>query len=345
MQELAAANASLVDNSGAAVPLTSQSALDILCEPDPWFYGTLCPGGKCLGYASITEALGDWGVKRGYGMLYLEGSFDGSENVYIDGSSGMHPEFLTLRGIVQDTTTVGIPKLNGGIDVSSLTGGFTIQGIDIDGHLNFYVNRGLININRVNINQSGAPFSDMAYGIRISSHAGPVTLNQVVVENTTNYGVWIDNTFGEIPTGAVTITNLTVLNNSGGVEYPDFGLKINTMSPININGIYLKYNVGGGVIIQNNGATVTIKNGYIGFSQTSGTPYSGNGLTILGIPYKGNITLENLRIYDNEYIGILIDSVGLVTLKNVYSNGNDDEGLYIEGNFGTASGASGINYQ
>jgi hypothetical protein len=56
VQALAEAGAQLVGEDGA-IPLASQSALTILCDPDPWFYGA-CPGGKC-NYTELNLALVD----------------------------------------------------------------------------------------------------------------------------------------------------------------------------------------------------------------------------------------------------------------------------------------------
>ncbi|HPC06874.1 MAG TPA: hypothetical protein PLI60_09155, partial [Anaerolineaceae bacterium] len=71
VQALAESGTVLVQD-GSGVPMASQTALQILCEPDPWFYGA-CLGGKCTGYATIQDALDAWVANAGFGFIYLEG--------------------------------------------------------------------------------------------------------------------------------------------------------------------------------------------------------------------------------------------------------------------------------
>ncbi|MEL7643168.1 MAG: hypothetical protein AAGU25_03565 [bacterium] len=77
-------------DGGSMVPLASQSELDTSCVPDPWFYGALCEGGVCQGvdgFTRIADALNSWLAKRGVGYIYLEGDYNDSESIYIDGAS------------------------------------------------------------------------------------------------------------------------------------------------------------------------------------------------------------------------------------------------------------------
>ena len=58
VEALAESGATIVEASGASVPLASQAALDVICEPDPWFYCSVgCPGGKSGFYPTINDAL------------------------------------------------------------------------------------------------------------------------------------------------------------------------------------------------------------------------------------------------------------------------------------------------
>ncbi len=325
VQDLAAADASLVNNNGVAIPMASQSALDILCEPDPWYFGA-CPGGKCSYIhpdTGLRDALLSWIANKGVGMIYLQGDFNQTYDVVINGTN--EPGYQTLRGIMWDTTTIGgKPVLYGNMRIEDLNNGFTLQGLDVYGGISFSGNKGLIKVANVFIDQD-----ESGIGLQIINHTGMIDLNQVRVELAEVAGVYLNNNTGPLPTGAIKISNLTIKDTKNfGTEYSQ-GLYIESRSPITLNGIYLEENRGGGVFIQNYGAAVTIKNGYIGWSRVDSHDGSGYGLRIWSEGLKGTITLENLRIYDNEWDGIHLQNVGAVTLNNVFSSGNIHNGLFI----------------
>jgi len=68
VQALAESGSVLVQDC-SGVPMASQTALDVLCKPDPWFYGA-CLGGKCP-YETITLALAGWASNPGTGFIYI----------------------------------------------------------------------------------------------------------------------------------------------------------------------------------------------------------------------------------------------------------------------------------
>ena len=121
----------IVEESGAFTPLASQKALAGLGDPDPWFFCSACAGGKAtyLGVNSLTTALADWGTKKGYGFIYLEGGYLHNTVLNI---SGVDPGMGSLKGLVWDKTTPGAkPRLNAATNIVSFNNGFTLQGISM----------------------------------------------------------------------------------------------------------------------------------------------------------------------------------------------------------------------
>lgn len=335
VQALSDGGAVLTD-AGMLVPLASQTALEVLCDPDPWFYGALCTGGVCRGllpgedgFVTIQGALDSWWEKKGKGYIYLEGIYEQAETLTINDATS----FSTLKGIVWDGTS-GTPQLNGNLTVSNLPGGFLLQGFTIDGEVTFTNNKGLIMLQNMTLDQK---FTD-GYGLKIENHIGPVTLNQVRVANARNFGVYIDNVYpAGAASGAVTVNNLNILNTGAdsGVTSPWYGgLYIRSNSPVTINGLFIKDTESGGALIHSGAGAVTIKNGYVGFSHifdAGSTPYDGFGLRILGDAAKvGTITLDNLRLYNNQGDGLNITAASTVKINNVFSSGNNEEfGIHI----------------
>jgi len=332
-QALSDGSAAVADG-GAMVPLASQSVLDVPCVPDPWFYGALCDGGVCRGllpgedgFETIQLALDDWLAKKGVGYIYLEGDYNQAESLSITDAV----KYSTLKGIVWDGSS-GIPQLTGNLTVENLLAGFLLQGFAIiDGEVTFANNKGLVKLQNMTLDQ----VDHDGYGLNIYNHAGPVTLSQVRVANARNFGVYVNNSYpAGAATGAVTVSNLTILNTwADSGEGSDWygGLYIESNSPISINGLFIKETVGGGALIQPGLGAVTVKNGYVGFSHYFSDTYNGFGLKISGgLSPVGTITLDNLRIYDNQSDGILIANAGVVKLNNVFSSGNyGGYGLHI----------------
>ncbi len=311
-------------DGGTAAPLASQSELDESCVPDPYFYSALCPSGICS-YTTINEALSNWGTYKGTGLIYLEGTYQriaGDGYVGINGALGFNPEFQTLKGITWDGKGA-IPTLEGSLYVRNLLGGFLLQGFTIDGEVLFENNKGLIKLDKMTLDTE----VNIGSGLRVINHSGPVTLNQVRVVDARNTGVYINNVYPlGAATGAVTISNLTILGTMVDSELPskgNFALYIRSNSPITINGLFIKETQGVGVVIGHGIGAVTMKNGYIGFSRTYNSTIIGDGLRLLeGSEIVGAITLDNVRLYDNEANGIRIETASAVKLNNVYSSGN-----------------------
>ncbi len=331
VQVLAENNAVLVD-SDSLVPLASQTALQILCDPDPWFYGA-CPGGKCTGYLTIQAALNDWGLNKGKGFIYVEGGYNQTQNLIINGSD--HPEYLSLTGIVWDTKSngLGMPVNNGYLRVYYLTKGFTVQGLKIIANIGgnglyFLNNRGLIklvDVDVVNNNETGD-------GIVIQN-VGSVELLRVDSSGNKGFGARIYNctlSGGLCPsTGSVKITNSSFNQNgqAAGLDINDSGLWIQSGGAVTLNAVTSHGNEGDGLYLGAFGPVV-IKNSTFSGSMFSSTTTGGNGILMYG-DSTGSIRLDNVVLYDNKRNGALLDTTNNITLKRVYVSKNDVYGIRI----------------
>ncbi len=329
VEVLAENGAVLVDAVGAAVPLASQTALEVLCDPDPWFYGA-CPGGKCTGYTTINQALDAWANNKGTGFIYLEGGFNQTENVSIYGTD---PGMNTLKGIVWDTKTGGEkPRLNGGIGIGYFITGFTLQGIAVTSNgIYFDDNIGVIKLSDVSVNNPGGD------GIYIDNQ-GPIILNQVAADNNKKTGATLMNTYFNgtkfISSGNITITNSSFNRNGLTAGYNLEGLYINTLGNVMLNGVTAIGNNGDGADIYAYGKSLIIKNSI--FSRNNATPDSsvyGYGIWIAG-EATTSITLENVVLEGNETDGAKLSAHWNVLLKKVYAANNGKKGILISGSTG-----------
>jgi len=330
VQVLAEAGAELVGEDGA-IPLASQSALTILCAPDPWFYGA-CTDGMCH-YDQLNQALADWGAKKGYGMIYLEGDYNKDltifEDIYIDNTL---TGFLTLKGIMRDYGTEGDPPVvQGTVEIYNMPAGFTLQGISI--------------------------LADSALeGLDIENNKGLLKLVDLAVTNTSGSGAYINHT------GSVDMLRMDVSHNeydgmhlltcnlgdwqicpvSGTIKITDStfsfngndtglyaGLWLRTRNPVTINGFSAISNKGDGLDFEAFGGALTIKNAVF---MNSTTDEEGNGFGLwVSTESFSNITLENVAATGNANDGLYIGTTGTVTLKNITSYSNAKSGLRITG--------------
>ncbi len=317
VEVLAENGAVLVDAEGAAVPLASQAALETLCDPDPWFFGA-CPGGKCTGYTTINLALAAWAPNKGKGYIYLEGGFNRTENVNING--GSDPALLTIKGIMWDTKTVGAkPHLTGSIDVQFLKAGFTLQGLNVTTNsgtpaIYFHDNIGTIKLSDFSVINSGGT------GISITNK-GPIILNQVAADSNGYIGAYVKNSYLNgtkwISSGNITITNSSFNRNSTAGPNAK-GLYIHSYGTIILNGVTAIGNNGDGADIEAHGKSLIIKNSI--FSRNTANPDSptfGYGIWMYSVT-TANITLENVVLEGNEANGAFLSTVGSITLKRKY---------------------------
>ena len=333
VEQLAEAGAVIVAADGGAVPLASQTALDVICDPDPWFYGA-CPGGKCLGYLSIQAALNSWVTLKGYGSIYVEGGYSQAEFLGFDGS--LYP---TLKGIVWDTSNgLARPVNNAKIQVFNFSAGFTIQGLKIvvtsagGNALNIINNTGLIKLVDVDVvtnNETGD-------GIYIRN-TGPVELLRVDSSGNKGYGATIFNCTlagGLCPsTGYVKVTNSSFNQNglAAGLDINDHGLWIQSGGAVTLNAVTAHGNEGDGLYLGAFGPVV-IKNSTFSKSLLYDATHGGNGIRTQA-DSTGSILLDNVMLYDNQSNGALLQTTNNITLKRINAFGNDGMGLRVTAGF------------
>lgn len=341
VQALAESSSVLVQE-GEGVPMASQAALQILCEPDPWFYGA-CTGGKCTGYTTINLALADWNSKKGYGYIYLEGVYSQAENVVIVGSTTIGttiiPTYPKLLGIVRETASAGSkPILEGSLYVYDFPAGFTLQGFEVRYHdagppMQYFGKSGIIRL----IDMDFTTDDSSSIGFTIKNN-GPVEILRVNAGGSGLRGVTIDTCDGSglacTASGSVKITNSS-FNNAQN----DYGLAIRANGPVTLSGVSSSYNGGVGVVIASTGAVV-IKNSVFANNGTF-DPVWGYGLYI-NPETKGSVTMENVVFTNNPNHGAFISTAGNVTLKNVTASLNK-KGIMIAATTTEGSGAGALN--
>lgn len=338
---LAEAGAVIASPGGEVVPLASQAALEVICDPDPWFYCSVgCVGGKSPSYATINLALENWVSKKGYGFIFLEGGYNNDLTVKINGDT-----YPTLKGIVWDKTTPGAkPQVNGLLEIYNFKTGFTLQGFSKSNNASdaiyLHGNSGPIKLVDIAVSNPGG------YGIFITSQKGPVSLNNVSVMDSKYHGLYIYNTYNDgtkyVNTGNVTVTNSAFLRNGGvGLAGNYTGLTIHTAGSIVLNGVTAYGNEGdGGDFIIYGVLPLTIRNSVFSNSvdNPDGVGYGFGIYTFINTPTSPvAITLDNVTLIGNEAAGALLRTGGNITLNKVYSANNSLQGVYISGDYDSDS--------
>ena len=334
VQALAESGSVLVQE-GEAVPLASQAALQVLCKPDPWFYGA-CLGGKCLDYPTIQDALNAWVANAGFGFIYLEGGYTPpvTQNLSISGV-----DYPTLKGIVLDTTTAGPkPIIVGYLDVMNFDTGFTLQGFelryyDADSPMYLSNNIGLFRMIDVDFYTPNAN----SIGFQLTNN-GPVELLRVNANGAGLEGVTID-TCGWNGSICTLSGSIKITNSSFNATQDEFGLNVKSNGSVTFTGVSASYNKGDGAVIQSTGP-VLIKNSVFSGNRTADTS-EGFGLYI-NPGTKGSVTLDNVVLTNNSNHGAFIYTSGNVTLKNVTASLNK-KGIMIAETIAEDSGAGGLN--
>ncbi len=337
VQSLSDNNANVIDGGQGMIPLASQTTIDALYAPDPWFFGA-CAGGKCTGYELITDALADWHDKKGTGMIYLEGGFNRTDYVEIYGTDA---GFATFKGIARDPTLAGsTPIINGWIYIEDLPAGLTLQGFSVFANdagpaVSLYDNIGALKLTDISVsNEAGG-------GIDIEN-IGPIEFLRVDASNNYSWGAYLYNCGYSVDgcpaTGAVKVTNSSFnYNGHTGDDYE--GIWIESASPITINGISAIGTYGDGLDIESYGSA-TVKNAVLN-SNISGTVEVddwGSGLWFSEYT-TGNIILENIVASGNGYDGFTLTTTGNITITKVEASDNGNMGLYIGPQYGVGTTA------
>lgn len=164
------------------------------------------------------------------------------------------------------------------------------------------------------------------YGLSIYSD-GQVTLNNVIANDNTNNGLFVDNT-GGISTSGVTLTGTNQFEGNSGS-----GLYITSLGLVTLNNINASFNSFYGAEI-NNSTSTTFK----GVTLTGVNTFNNNNQNGLDIKSAGIVTLNTITAKSNSVDGVIIDNTysGIATPKAFTMNGtntifdNGDDGLYVQ---------------
>jgi len=343
VEQLAESGAVIADPGGDLVPLASQAALDVVCDPDPWFYCSVgCVGGKSPVYGTFAEAISNWAAKKGYGYLYIQGSaVPYVTNFSLNGTPATPSNpFNTLTGIVWDKTGLK-PVLNGIIELWGFTKGFTLQGLTITANsgnpaIYFHNTTGTIKLVDVSVSNTGGS------GIRIYNK-GPVIITNVNANDNKQDGLFVDNVYNDgikyVSTGNVTITNSAFLRNGVSSTSEYSGLQINSSGSILLNGVTAYGNAGNGGSFLVDGNLLLIRNSV--FSGTIDTwALAGWGFGVYTHAPANSlaaITFDNVILNGNEADGAYLQTGGNITLNRVYAANNGQHGVYISGDYNVDS--------
>lgn len=335
----------LADSSGEGLNLASNETAEALSGADPyWTVGTtlyavvknsaFCPPGTTLGVTCwvdanpIFYALGQISTPGFFptdGFLYVEGDTY-NESITITGGA-----LATLKGIVGvDGSASTI--LNGNVNVSNTTAGFTLQGFTINGRVLMSNNTGTLNLTDLDVNYTTSALSP----INVFNHNGAINVSRV--KSSGNRG---SNSFNNSAgTGNITITNSAFdHNNPASSGLYAHGVYIISNGSINIDGVSASGNNGSGLYILQ-GNNLTVKNSV--FNNNYGTPDNGGAGFGITAAMNGSITFTQVVANNNELTGLYLSSANAVTLSDVSANGNDAFGAFIDATPGL--GAVKVSY-
>lgn len=343
---LAESGAVIADPGGDLVPLASQAALDVVCDPDPWFYCSVgCVGGKSPVYGTFSAAFSNWAGLKGYGFLYVQGSAVPYTINDVSLFGGIGSPFNTMTGIVWEKTGLK-PLISGTLELQGFTKGFTVQGINFTANsskpaLKLVDTTGTIKLVDISVTNTGGT------GIMISNHKGAIAITNVNANDNLYNGADITNIFWDniikkyVNAGNVTITNSAFLRNGGpGSGGNAAGLAVSSSGNIVLTGVTVSGNAGDGADFGIYGNSLLIRNSV--FSGNVDNPLQdvwGYGIWTANYP-DGNpaaITLDNVVLAGNNADGAFLTTGGNIILNRVYAANNGSHGVYISGDYNADS--------
>ena len=322
----------LVDESGEAMDMASQETSELLASGDPYYtvgsikYRFYASGGICGGDPHCTDGLGPTVIQYALDSMAANG-LPSNRKLYVEGGSyggftingTASPQMAMLNGVIGEDGSKNT-NINGSIDISYNTGGFTLSGFTITGGDIFAeFNSGTWNIEDIDVT------SPTYHGIRLTDHSGAINIDRLRANNNDDSGAWIDNTAGTNP---ITIKNSSFNNNGYSTPGDIGGLDIGSKGKVTLEGVTASRNKGSGIRIYTSPAA-SLKNVYCfdNDSQNTGDT-TGHGLQIT-ITGSGTASLENVYTGGNEQGGIWATG-GNLRAKYVEASGNTNgHGMYF----------------
>jgi hypothetical protein len=337
---------SLVNEAGETLPLASLETVDVISTADPYFkvgtvfYRFLAGAGACAAYPldicfdglgqPITSALSyiqTNGTIPSDGKIYVEaGTY--TENVTINGAN---PNISTLKGLI-GVNGLATTIINGNVSITNTLTGFTLSGFTINGQVYVNSNTGTLNLDNLDVNYTAT----INYPIYVDNHIGSINVKQVKSSGNRRSN-FFNNTVG---TGNITITQSAFDNNNpASPGFYAHGLQLYSNGTITLDGVSASNNNGSGVLIYQGGA-LTIKNSV--FNNNYATPdYAYGGFGVYATISKA-ITVSQVIANNNEQDGLYLNTPLTVTLNDVSTNYNGENGVRIDASNGF--GAVKVSY-
>lgn len=353
----------ILDESGAAVPLASQEAADIIYSGDPmWCPLGVTPGGAGCSPSGNTsfQTLINWLTTNDpgkAGVIWIEKNYDSSTavgdgavtNFTLDGATlvNMASFSLALKGgwngagttinttdpSVFDGDSLSIINWNGDVTLSDIMiVGAAGNGLTVETTKNISLTRVKSN------NNSGAgAYLDNT----VNSGTGNVTVTSSEFNNSTGwYGLLVHSN------GTITLSTVTANGNwNGGAwltncNWSSGACTTPTIKPVIVNGTNVFNNNGSdGLDISSKGA-ITLSNITANGNGTDLIDFDGAGAWLYN-SYSGSsagITLTGINTFSgNHYTGVIAYSNGAITLSNVTSELSSTGGGALLDNRGAAS--------
>ena len=335
----------LVDEIGGILPLTETSSAELLIGGDPYYtvglnkFSFYAAGGMCVAgtYPYCQDSQGSDVIQDALNYMATSG-LPSNRMLYVQAGTyggfivnGFGSPTMALLGGVIGVDGSEVTHINSDIIIQFNTGGFTLRGFSVDtgGSIYFGYNSGTLKISDVVVQGSGDDFA-----LKVSEHAGAVSLEGVNVSNNSQSGGLIDTSIGSYP---ITIKN-SAFNHNGWPDttYPNSGLTVWSNSTITIDGISANANNGNGINVWDYG-TLSLKNAFL---STNNSSVNNNGYALWGsTDGTGSAYLENVYAYGNDY-GLYLQGGSLNARYLEVINTAEGNGLF----FYSTVGSSRVEY-
>ncbi|HET7143997.1 MAG TPA: right-handed parallel beta-helix repeat-containing protein [Anaerolineales bacterium] len=326
------------DQNGEALTLASTDAADVLATADPYFWdGTQYVGYSASGLCPLivvvcntnsspiqaaVDAFEASGTASGY--IYVEAAGSPyAENVVVDGTYNTG-YLANLNGIIGEGS--GSTTNNGSFEIHHMNA-FTLEGFTVNGNVQAHDNIGTLTLNDLIVtNTTGT-------GIIVADHDGDINLTNVNSSNNLYNGAYLANDTGS-GTGDVSVTNSNFDSNTSSGE--DVGLYIDSNGSVTLSGVSASDNLAGDGSDIYDFSSLSIENSFFNGNESSSNDY-GYGLFIGS--GTGNVSLTNVEASGNSITpnfftsaGAYIDTFGTVKVTDSsFSNNETDCGCGADG--------------
>jgi hypothetical protein len=347
----------IVNEEGSPVELSNHDGTGSINGSDPYwkigtqYYSVASDESSC--YAGTSVAAGTCWIDTPAEMSQIQYALtkiEASEGALLPSDKklyvlvGTYEGDITFSGtyISQMTGLIGVDgsdqiNILGKVTLDGMTSGFTLSGFTISGGISIQNSSGNIVLQDLNVtNEEGSglyiagtetryleEYEDW-YEVEVPHNSGTVTISDSSFNNNKYFGTYL------YTNNTVTITNSTFNSNGTSDESTEkqTGLYIRTTGKVILNSVSASGNYGDGINIYDFG-TVDIKNA-IANNNSSYTAYEDDGNGIFAYTSSSaKVTLENIQSNNNAQEGIYIETQGAITGSNLEASGNGLNGINV----------------